>query len=112
LIADVTAQLVRQCQREGNETFPFGLYHLVADGETTWYDYARFVVSEATVAGKSLKLSPDAIRAISSSDYPTAAKRPANSRLDSTKLRRTFQLALPDWQSGVRHILQQVLAKS
>ena len=112
LLADVTAQLVRQRQREGDDRYRFGLYHLVADGETTWCDYARFVVSEATVAGKSLKLSPDAIRAISSSDYPTAANRPANSRLDSTKLRRTFQLALPDWQSGVRHILQQVLAKS
>lgn len=112
LIADVTAQLVRQCRREGDEAFPYGLYHLVADGETTWYDYARFVVSEARATGKPLRLSPDAIQAISSSDYSTAAKRPTNSRLDSTKLRRTFQLALPDWQSGVRHILQQVLAKS
>ena len=112
LLADVTAQLVRQHQREGDETFPFGLYHLVADGETTWYDYARFVVSEALAAGRSLKLSPDAIRAIPSSEYPTAVKRPANSRLDSTKLRRTFDLVLPNWQSGVQHVLQQVLAKS
>jgi len=109
LLADVTAQLVRQCQREGDATFPFGLYHLVADGETTWYDYARFVVSEARAAGKSLKLSPHAIRAIPSSDYPTAAKRPANSRLDSTKLRTTFDLALPNWKSGVQHVLRQIL---
>lgn len=109
LLADVTAQLVRQRQREGDENFPFGLYHLVAGGETTWCDYARFVLSEALAAGRSLKLSPDAIRAIPSSEYPTAAKRPANSRLDTRRLRRLFSLELPDWRSGVRHTLQQIL---
>lgn len=110
LLADVTAQLVRQAQREGGDNFPFGSYHLAAGGETSWYEYARFVVSEALAAGRSLKLSPDAIRAIPSSEYPTAAERPANSRLDTGKLRRTFGLELPNWQSGVRHILQQILA--
>lgn len=110
LLADVTAQLVWQKQREGGERFPFGLYHLVAGGETNWCDYARFVVSEALAAGKLLKLSPDSIRAITSSEYPTPAKRPANSRLDTRKLRSTFELELPNWQSGVRHILQQILA--
>jgi dTDP-4-dehydrorhamnose reductase len=109
LLADVTAQLVRQVQREGDDSFPFGLYHVVAGGETTWCDYARFVLSEALAAGRSLKLAPDAIRAIPSSEYPTPAKRPANSRLDTRKLRSRFGLELPDWQSGVRHILQQIL---
>ena len=112
LLADVTAQLVRQKQREGNDNFPSGLYHLVAGGETTWCDYAKFVLSEARSAGKPLTLTPDAIRAIASSEYPTAAQRPANSRLDTTKLRRTFGLELPDWQCGVRHILQQILRVS
>lgn len=112
LLADVTAQLVRQQQREGTDTFPFGLYHLVAGGETTWCDYARLVVSEALAAGKPLKLSPEAICAIPASEYPTAAKRPANSRLDTHKLRRTFGLELPDWESGVRHIFQQILRES
>ena len=111
LLADVTAQLVRQQRREGNDNFPFGLYHLVAGGETNWCDYARFVVSEALAAGKQLKLSPDSIRAITSSEYPTPASRPANSRLDTSKLRSTFGLELPDWQSGVRHILQEILGE-
>lgn len=109
LLADVTAQLVRQHQRERDDNFPFGLYHLVTSGETNWCEYARFVVSEALVLGKSLRLSPDSIRAITSSEYPLPAKRPANSRLDTGKLRRTFGMELPDWQSGVRHILQQIL---
>lgn len=112
LLADVTAQLVRQTQREGADDFPFGLYHLVPSGETTWRDYAQFVVSEALAAGRPLKLLPDAIRGIPSSEYPTAAKRPANSRMDTGKLRRTFALELPDWQNGVRHILHLVLGES
>ena len=111
LLADVTAQLVRQRQREGDKHFPFGLYHLVAGGETTWCDYARFVVSEAIAAGRPLKLAPTAIRAIPSSEYPTSAKRPVNSRLDTGKLRRIFGFELPDWKCGVRHILQQILAE-
>jgi dTDP-4-dehydrorhamnose reductase len=111
LLADVTAQLIRQGQRAGDDKFPFGLYHLVASGETSWCDYARFVVAEALALGKSLKLSPDSIRAIPSSDYPTAATRPSNSRMDTGKLRRTFGFELPAWQSGIRHILQQVVVK-
>ena len=111
LLADVTAQLVRQQQREVNENFRFGLYHLVAGGETNWCDYARFVVSEALATGKPLKLSPDSIHAITSSEYPTPAKRPANSRMDTSKLRSTFDLELPNWQSGVRHILKQILGE-
>ena len=109
LLADVTAQLVRQRQREGDDNFPFGLYHLAASGETNWCEYAQFVVSEARAARRPIKLIPDAIRGISSSEYPTAAKRPANSRLDTHKLRGRFGLELPDWQCGVRHILQQIL---
>ena len=112
LLADVTAQLIRQKQREGSENFPFGLYHLVPSGETNWCSYARFVVSEALAVGKPLKLSPDSIRAITSSEYPTPARRPANSRLDTSKLRSVFGLELPNWQSGVRHILQQILGES
>lgn len=109
LLADVTAQLARQARREGPESFPFGLYHLAAGGETSWHEYARFVVAEAVAMGSKLKLSPEAIRPIDTSGYPTPARRPANSRLDTTQLRRTFDLELPDWQSGVRHTLQQIL---
>lgn len=110
LLADVTAQVVRQKQREGEEEFPVGLYHLVAGGETNWCDYARFVVSESMALGKTIKLFPDAIRPIPASEYPAVAKRPANSRLDTGKFRRTFNLELPDWKIGVRHVLQQILA--
>lgn len=108
LLADVTAHLIREWRHKGDGQFPYGLYHLVAGGETNWCDYARFVVAEAVAAGQSLTLSPDTIEAIPSSDYPTAAKRPANSRLDTGKFRETFDLTLPDWRDGVRHVLRQL----
>lgn len=109
LLADVTAQIVGRVRREGLDGFPFGLYHLVAGGETTWYDFARFVVGEAVAAGKPLKLTEDHIKPIATADYPLPAKRPANSRLDTSLFRDTFNLELPDWKSGVKHVLQGIL---
>ena len=109
LLADIAAQLVRQWQREGEGAFPYGTYHCVAGGETNWCDYARYVIGQATKAGKPLKVQPEAIKPITTADYPTPAKRPANSRLDTGKFRDTFGLELPHWQAGLDHILQQVL---
>jgi len=95
LLADVTAQVVGRARREGLTGFPFGLYHLVAGGETTWYDYARFVVAQALQAGISLKMTPDNIHPITTAEYPLPARRPANSRLDTSLFRTTFDLYLP-----------------
>ncbi|KXB30131.1 dTDP-4-dehydrorhamnose reductase [Dechloromonas denitrificans] len=111
LLADVTAHLVRQQQRSP-ESFPCGTYHCVAGGETNWCEYARHVVGAAIKAGKPLKVMPDKIRSIATADYPTPAKRPANSRLDTMKFRTTFGLELPHWQRGIDHILQQILSTS
>lgn len=109
LLADLTAQLIRQYRREGAEGFPYGTYHVSASGETNWCDYARFVISEAQAAGKVLKAGPEAIAPLATSQYPTPAKRPANSRLDTNRFRSTFDLRLPPWQEGVRHVLMQIL---
>lgn len=109
LLADVTAHLVRQYQKERDAAFPYGTYHVAAGGETHWCEYARFVISEAVAAGKTLKAGPDAIAAISTAEYPTPAVRPANSRLDTQRFRDTFGLRLPHWQDGLRHVLQQIL---
>ena len=109
LLADLTAQLLRQYQREGAAGFPFGTYHVASAGETTWCDYARFVIGEAFAAGKTLKARPENVLPIATADYPTPARRPANSRLDTRHFRETFGLRLPPWQEGLRHILQQIL---
>jgi dTDP-4-dehydrorhamnose reductase len=109
LLADLTAHLVRQLQREGADGFPYGLYHVAGGGETNWCDYARFVIEEALAAGKPLKTRPESVLAITTAEYPTPARRPANSRLDTSSFREAFGLMLPPWQDGVRHILQQIL---
>lgn len=109
LLADVTAHVVRQWQRQEKETFPYGLYHCAAGGETNWCDYARFVVAAAVRAGRPLKIDPESIQAISTADYPLPAKRPANSRLECTRFKQTFGLELPHWQLGLQHTLTSIL---
>jgi dTDP-4-dehydrorhamnose reductase len=109
LLADVTAHLVRQYQINDKQSFPFGTYHVVASGETNWCDYARFVIDAALAAGKTLKAGPEQIKPLTTEQYPTAAKRPANSRLDTTRFRETFGLRLPPWQESVCHVLKQIL---
>jgi dTDP-4-dehydrorhamnose reductase len=109
LLADLTAHLVRQHVREGGTRFPYGTYHVAAAGETNWYEYARFVLSAAHAAGRPLRVAPADVLPVKSAAYRTAAKRPANSRLDTSLFRHTFGLRLPPWQDGVRHVLQQIL---
>jgi dTDP-4-dehydrorhamnose reductase len=109
LLADLTAHLVRQYAREGASAFPFGTYHVAAAGETSWHDYARFVLDAARAAGRDLKAGPDDVLPVRTAAYPTAAIRPANSRLDTGLFRRTFSLRLPPWQDGVGQVLQQLL---
>lgn len=108
LLADITAHLIR-LQQANSASFPYGTYHCAAGGETNWCEYARFVIGEAIKAGKPLKVRPDRVVPIATADYPTAARRPANSRLDTRKFRDTFGLELPHWQRGVDHILQQII---
>jgi len=109
LLADVTAQVLGQYKREGRAGFPFGLYHLVAGGCTSWHEYAQTVVRAALAAGKPLKLTADEVLPITTAEYPLPAPRPANSRLDTSRLRQSFGLELPAWQSGLDHVLQQIL---
>lgn len=108
LLADVTALLLGRYKREGRADFPFGLYHLVAGGRTSWHEYAQTVVRAALSAGKSLKLTADQVLPITTAEYPLPAPRPSNSLLDTSRLRQTFGLELPMWQSGLDHVLQQI----
>lgn len=106
LLADVTALVVRDTwlKRQSGQTAAYGTYHLVAGGETSWHGYAQYVGQLANEAGLPLKVQPDAIGAIPSSAYPTPAKRPLNSRLNTGKIQQTFGIRLPDWQTGVRAV--------
>ena len=106
LLADVTALVVRDTwlKRQSGQAITYGTYHLVAGGETSWHGYAQYVGRLAQEAGLLLKVQPDAIGAIPSSAYPTPAKRPLNSRLNTDKIQQAFSIRLPDWQTGVRAV--------
>jgi len=104
LLADVTAHAIRDTLREPGKV---GLYHLVAGGETTWHGYAHFVLEQARAAGVELKAGSDAVAAVPTSAFPTPAKRPHNSRLDTRKLEAAFGLVLPNWQAGVARMLRE-----
>ncbi|WP_295979525.1 dTDP-4-dehydrorhamnose reductase [uncultured Variovorax sp.] len=106
LLADVTAHAIRATLQDPSKT---GLYHAIAGGETTWYGYARFVLEMAQQAGVELKAGPDAVEPVPTSAFPTPAKRPHNSRLDTSKLQTTFGLRLPPWQEGVSRMLREIL---
>lgn len=109
LIADVTALILNGMRDNLLDSKSRGVYNLTASGVTTWYDYAIHVIQAARTANWPVKVTPDSIREIPTTDYPTPAKRPLNSRLDTTKLHQAFGLFLPDWRIGVDHILQQIL---
>ncbi len=104
LLADVTAHAIRVARKQPEVS---GVYHCVAGGETNWHDYACFVFDTARKLGRELKVSQ--INAIPTSAYPTPAKRPHNSRLDTQKLQQTFGLTLPHWQQGVARMLTEIL---
>jgi len=109
LLADVTAHAIRTMHAHGNPAALSGTYHLVAGGETTWYDYARFVIEWAREHGVAIKVPPQGIQPIATSAYPTPARRPLNSRLDTRKLQTAFNLRLPHWQAGVERMLTEHL---
>uniref|UniRef100_A0A7C1XAR6 dTDP-4-dehydrorhamnose reductase n=1 Tax=Pseudomonas graminis TaxID=158627 RepID=A0A7C1XAR6_9PSED len=86
-----------------------GIYHLAPTGETSWHAYASYVIDFARANGEVLAV--ETINPIPTTDYPTPASRPLNSRLATDKLRDTFSLHLPDWQSGVTRMLMEALNK-
>ena len=104
LLADVTAHALRQAQRDRALS---GIYHLCGGGETSWHGYATFVCDFARRAGCPLKV--ETIEPVPSSAFPTPARRPLNSRMDTSKLRSTFDLNLPRWQDGVERMLHEIL---
>jgi dTDP-4-dehydrorhamnose reductase len=108
LLADVTAHALRSVM--GNPEFA-GLYHLTAQGEVSWHRYACFVVDTACNLGFPLKAVAENIRPIPTREYPTAAKRPLNSRLDTRRLQNTFSLRLPPWQIGVVRMLHELYGR-
>ena len=109
LIAEVTADAVARIGR--GAPIEGGIYHLTAAGETSWHGLAQEAIAEAERLGAPLMAHAGDVVAITTADYPTPAKRPVNSRLDTRKLRAALGTSLPDWQSGVRQTVAQLLER-
>ena len=110
LIADVTAlALYRLLHAPALAQTASGIYNLVPVGHTNWHEYACLVLQQALQQGLALQASPEKVHPIPTSEYPTPARRPLNSRLDTTKLCTTFGLTLPDWQHHVLRTLDSLL---
>lgn len=108
LLADVTVHALRMAM--ASPTLG-GTYHLAAAGQTSWHGYAKHVIEWARARGHAIKVPADAISAIPTSQYPTPAQRPLNSRLSTRKLQQAFGLVPPPWQQGVERMLEEVLAR-
>ena len=106
LLADLTAYALRSALARPELA---GTYHAVAQGETSWHGYARHVIEFARAAGQPIKVAPEAIVAVPTNAFPTPARRPGNSRMNTRKLRDAFDLNLPAWQVGVERMLTEVI---
>lgn len=90
-----------------DQNAPTGVYHFVNAGETTWAGLAREIFAYAAEAGVPVA----AVEAISTSDYPTLARRPANSRLSTAKLTRDYLITPRPWQNAVADIIAELSAE-
>jgi dTDP-4-dehydrorhamnose reductase len=102
LIADVTAQLLQ----DGGERQ--GTWHLTARGETSWHGFAEAIFEGALARGLIDRVPK--VEPITTADYPTPAKRPAYSRLDTGTLERDFGVVLPEWKRVLGGVLDTLAA--
>ena len=109
LLTKVTLKALQTLLSAKQDDARFGTYHVAATGETSWHAYAQYVVEGALKRGGDLKCKLESVEPIPTSAYPLPAPRPANSRLNTEKIRSTFGIELPKWQLGVDAILDALI---
>jgi dTDP-4-dehydrorhamnose reductase len=105
-IADAVLGVARNLVARPGDPALRGVFHMAAQGEAVWADVAEAVFAEAVAAGRA----PVRVKRIGTQDYPTPARRPANSRLDSGKLTRVHGVTLPDWHGSLSACVARLLA--
>lgn len=109
LIAEVTAACIGRLAT--GSPLASGVYHLAPHGETTWCRFARAILAAAREQGVPLRCPPENVVGIGTADYPLPARRPANSRLDTTKLETALNIWLPEWQDDVPAVVAALVAE-
>ncbi len=105
-IADALIAIAKRCAIAKRVEDYAGLYHASGAGEATWADFAEAIFELAQRQGRKRVT----VRRITTADYPTAARRPANSRLDNAKLARVFGLRLPAWRESLQPVVSRLIA--
>lgn len=110
-IAEAIVKLITIWQpAQENQT---GIVHFTNTGETTWHGFSCEIINEynqlkVEKGWPALKVDVNNIAAISTTEYPTPAPRPANSRLNNDKLKQMFNIELPIWQQGLHQVMQSI----
>lgn len=100
---DIARALIQIAEKIINgETVKYGVYHFTGEPYVSWYDFAKAIFAEA-ISQNVLEKSP-LVNAISTADYPTPAKRPANSCLDLIKIQQVFGIQPSDWKKALKNI--------
>ena len=110
LIADITAQCLCKIKQDLTENLS-GVYNLVPEGEVSWFDFAQYVVTQAQKYAIAFKVPPEKIQAVPTTDYPTPAKRPMSSRLDTSKIINVFGVYIPRWTIHVDRVIEELYAE-
>lgn len=108
-LATATATLLQKWQTAQFDPMLSGVYHLTAAGRTSWHEYAVEIFRLARPWDAALAQRSPSVLPISTAEFPTPAKRPANSVLSNEKIRQVFGVQLPDWQGSLRDCLEEVL---
>jgi len=102
--ANEIARVIYEMLKSKKEVW--GTYHIAQPNNISWHGFALNIFKQGREQGLALKVSE--VNAITTSDYPTPAKRPANSTLDCEKIERTFGLKLANWQVSLRQVIKEL----
>ena len=106
-LADGILSILRRW-RGGDRTGLGGIYHLAGSGDTNWAEFAQGIFDEC----RALGLPAAEVAPIATSEWPTRAARPANSRLDCSKFAMDFNYRMPEWRQSVRDIVRRLAART
>lgn len=114
VIAEITAQIIAQCYSpityySSDVTKVSGLYHLTAAGQTSWHDFAKAILNlsiQFSASDAAFTLCPSRVLSILTREYSTPAQRPTYSVLSNEKLKKVFNLQVPDWRTQLEMVLQ------
>jgi dTDP-4-dehydrorhamnose reductase len=106
-LADAILAIAARIEATGWSDDRAGVFHVAGSGETTWHGFATAIFQEASRHGAKV---PTSVVPITTAEYPTPARRPANSRLDCTRLYSVFGIRLPDWRASLTRTIDEIFA--